>query len=274
MNTHKIIAITGATDGIGLLTAEKFVLLGHQVFIHGRSEAKLKAAETKLNALGRLPVISLQADLSDLKQVKHLAKELIDLLNKQGCTLDVLINNAGVFKLASPHLPNGQDQRFVVNTIAPYLLTKSLKPVLNEHSRVVNLSSAAQASVDIAALIGEKTIADDFNAYAQSKLALTQWTRQLANKLGNSTPVLIAVNPGSLLASKMVKQGFGVAGKDINIGADILVRASLADEFANASGLYFDNDSGDFSDPHNDALSPQKNASVVLAIEECLADFT
>jgi len=42
------------------------------------------------------------------------------------------------------------------------------------------------------------------------------------------TPVIVAVNPGSLLASKMVQEGLGVAGSDINIGADILTRAALS----------------------------------------------
>ncbi len=84
---------------------------------------------------------------------------------------------------------------------------------------------------------------DDMGAYAQSKLAITMWSRIMAEKLKDG-PMIVAVNPGSLLASKMVKEGFGVAGNDLSIGADILTRATLSDEFANASGKYFDNDSG------------------------------
>ena len=63
----------------------------------------------------------------------------------------------------------------------------------------------------------------DMEAYAQSKLAITAWSRYLANELTNG-PSVISVNPGSLLATKMVKEGFGIEGKDLNIGADILVR--------------------------------------------------
>jgi hypothetical protein len=83
--------------------------------------------------------------------------------------------------------------------------------------------------------------------------------------------MVVAVNPGSLLASKMVREGFGMAGKDINIGADILLRAALSDEFAQASGQYFDNDSGRFAPPHRDALDDAKVAEVVAAIEAALA---
>jgi hypothetical protein len=85
-------------------------------------------------------------------------------------------------------------------------------------------------------------------------------------------PVFIAVNPGSLLATKMVKEGFGMAGKDIHIGRDILVRAALSDEFSTASGTYFDNDSGQFSSPHADALDSGKSTQVMRAIEAVLAN--
>ncbi len=65
----------------------------------------------------------------------------------------------------------------------------------------------------------------------------------------------------------MVTDGFGVPGSDIGIGADILVRASLDDEFATASGSYFDNDARSFGPPHPDALDPQKNAALVQQLD-------
>ncbi|MCB1800010.1 MAG: oxidoreductase, partial [Gammaproteobacteria bacterium] len=85
--------------------------------------------------------------------------------------------------------------------------------------------------------------------------------------------VFVAVNPGSLLATKMVKEGFGMDGNDIRIGSDILIRAALSDEFAEASGLYFDNDKGRFASPHPDALDLQKCKDVVRVIEEVLAEM-
>ncbi|MCP3672786.1 MAG: hypothetical protein GY814_20665 [Gammaproteobacteria bacterium] len=54
-----------------------------------------------------------------------------------------------------------------------------------------------------------------------------------------SGPVAVAVNPGSMLGSKILKEGFGVAGKDTRIGAEILIRAALGDEFKNASASLF-----------------------------------
>jgi NAD(P)-dependent dehydrogenase (short-subunit alcohol dehydrogenase family) len=63
-----------------------------------------------------------------------------------------------------------------------------------------------------------------------------------------------------------------VTGSTDGIGAEILVRAALAEEFAAASGKYFDNGSGQFAKPHRDALDPQKSAQVVQAIEAFLAE--
>lgn len=133
----------------------------------------------------------------------------------------------------------------------------------------MNLSSAAQATVDVAALRGEHDL-DHMEAYAQSKLAITIWTRQMAQDLPEG-PVFIPVNPGSLLASKMVREGFGVAGSDLSIGADILCRAALSEEFAEASGRYFDNDSGKFAEPNASARDASQVAAVMRAIRDLAA---
>ena len=112
---------------------------------------------------------------------------------------------------------------------------------------------------------------DAGQAYAQSKLALTMWSRKLAESLGEDGPAIIAINPGSFLGSKMVKEAYGTAGKDLGIGAEILCRAALEDQFGAASGRYFDNDSGRFADPHLDALDADKTNELVNSIDAILA---
>ena len=133
---------------------------------------------------------------------------------------------------------------------------------------MINLSSAAQSPVDLEALLGNKKISEDFSAYAQSKLAITMWSRALAEE--NPELVVFAVNPGSMLASKMVKDNFGVAGNDISIGAKILTRLALDERVSTHSGEYFDNDVGKFSEPHSDGVDFQKCQIVVKTIESVL----
>lgn len=264
----KTILITGSTDGIGLATAKSLVELGHTVLLHGRSEAKLIAARSQLLELsGEAQIETYLADLSVIDEVKALATAV----SNSHSQLDVLINNAGVYVVPEKVSVDGLDVRFVVNTIAPYLLTQQLLPVLGPTGRVVNLSSAAQAPVNPNDL-AKPSHMDDGAVYAQSKLALTMWSRQMALSHVNNGPVIVAVNPASLLGSKMVKQAYGVAGGDLQKGADVLVRAALSEEFADASGLYFDNDKDRFSSPHQDAVNPEKIAAITKKIEEILAN--
>jgi len=261
---QKLILITGSTDGIGLETARKLSAEGHKILLHGRNRSKLDAAKQMLGG----DADGYVADLSNMADVEELATSVAAKRKK----IDVLINNAGVFKTPDPITADGLDVRFVVNTFAPYALTQRLLPLMDATGRIINLSSAAQAPVNLEALAGQARLSD-MEAYAQSKLAITIWSRELAKKLPDG-PIVVAVNPGSMLASKMVKESFGVAGNDLGIGADILCRAALSDEFATATGKYFDNDSGRFAEPHPDALDSQKSQKVMDVIEAILSRST
>lgn len=258
----KTILITGATDGLGRATAIALARQGHNIIAHGRNAQKLEQLQAEVGAT----LSTVQADMSDLSQVAQMGRDLIKTHDR----IDVVINNAGVFKTTQPRLSNGIDVRFVVNTFAPVLLSNILLPNMPMDGRLVHLSSAAQASVDVDALKGTRKL-QDMEAYAQSKLALTMWSQVFAAKHPDG-PVSVAVNPGSLLATKMVREGFGTSGNDLNIGVDILIRAALADEFATASGQYFDNDSGQFAQPHPDAAVAAKVAGVIEGIEAEIAD--
>jgi NAD(P)-dependent dehydrogenase (short-subunit alcohol dehydrogenase family) len=264
---QKTILLTGATDGIGLAATKKLVNMGHHLILHGRNSTKLTALEKELSIPTDTSCVETYlADLSQLDDVQR----LIERVTEQHDHIDVLINNAGVFKTAEPINAAGLDVRFVVNTIAPYLLSKKLLPLMDPSGRIINLSSAAQSPVNLQALTGLQRIDNDFEAYAQSKLAITAWSYSLAERINQQGPKIISLNPGSMLASKMVKQAFGVAGKDINIGAEILIRAALSDEFESANGQYFDNDAGEFATPHADAVNPQICEAIIQSIESVL----
>ena len=259
----KTILITGASDGIGLEAAKLLASDGHRVLLHGRSTSKLARVLEQHPVLADCHVIA--ADLSDLAATARMAQEV----KRRFGALDVLINNAGVFAVADPATPSGLDARFVVNTIAPYLLTRELLTIFAPEGRILNLSSAAQSPLSEPALLGKEPLSDSA-AYAQSKLAITSWSRSLALELPNG-PAIIAVNPGSLLATKMVRDAYGLAGKDVGHGARILAELATSPDHAEASGLYFDNDAERFAPPHPDALAPSKGARLIQLMDDILS---
>lgn len=262
----KVILITGATDGIGFETAKSLVQLGHHVIVHGRSESKAENVIGRLASLKNVNAVNtVICDLSNLNSVRSMVSEVTERFGN----LDVLINNAGVYATSEPTTEAGLDVRFAVNTLAPYLLTKQLLPSMSSTSRVVNLSSAAQAPVKLDALKGNIKVGDG-EAYAQSKLALTMWSHYLGAQNKQSGPMIVSVNPKSLLGSKMVKEAYGIAGGDIRLGAEILVRAALSDEFATAHGCYYDNDIESFSNPHPDAMNTEKIATIINTLDSIL----
>ena len=102
----KKILITGATDGIGLETANMLAEGGHTLLLRGRSEEKLaSAAEAVAKIDGSGTIKTYLADLSDMVAVEALATAVI----ADSQSLDVLINNAGVFKMSNPMTADGFD---------------------------------------------------------------------------------------------------------------------------------------------------------------------
>ncbi|ULC58203.1 SDR family NAD(P)-dependent oxidoreductase [Flaviramulus sp. BrNp1-15] len=262
---NKTVIITGSTDGIGKLTALKLAKEGHTVYVHGRSEAKVNSVIKDIKeASNNQNIKGLVADFSDLKAVSKLAEQIKNEIPK----IDVLINNAGILKSKTAQNEDGLDIRLVVNYLAPYVLTNAILPIIKnaEAPRIINLSSAAQTPVSEAVLLGREQVSEN-NSYAQSKLALTMWSFNLAKQEPNIS--VIAVNPGSLLNTKMVAEAYGQHWSPVEKGVDILYDLALLEQYKNDSGKYFDNDKGHFSSAHADAYSHEK-INNLLALTDSL----
>lgn len=263
----KTILITGSTDGIGKGAALALAQQGHQVLLHGRNADKLAATEDEIaDSAPEAQLATYQADLVNPGEVVAMAKAVVSDHDQ----IDALLNNAGIVKTSETVGASGHDARYLVNTFAPIILTRHLMELLGPGSRVVNTSSAAQAPIVAEHLTGAEPIGDDFIAYSQSKLALTMWSRRMAAAHPQG-PSFYAVNPGSLLATKMVVEGFGMEGNDPTKGIRILTEGAVGELFEGHSGEYFDNDAGnplgDWGAPHDDALDEAKCDAVLALIE-------
>lgn len=262
----KTIIITGSTDGIGKLAAIKLAKDGHEIYIHGRNREKLANVISEIKSASKNSNIrGFAADLSTIDSVQQLAKGIASEVPK----IDVLINNAGVYNSSVSKNQNGFDMRFAVNYFAPYVLTNELLSIIEKSptARIINLSSAAQAPVSLEALEGNISITEQA-AYAQSKLALTMWSFNLATQLSNIQ--VIPVNPGSLLNTNMVKEAFGTHWSSADKGANILYDLAVSAQHKDITGKYFDNDKGSYGNAHADAYNQSKIEDLIKKTEAIL----
>lgn len=262
----KNILITGSSDGIGKLAAIRFAKEGHSLYLHGRDQKKLTSVIEEVKAeSGNDRVDGFIADFSNLDEVREMANQI----KKQLSHIDILINNAGVFKSSENYNKDGLDLRFVVNYVSHYLLTKELLPLLKRDSgtRIINLSSAAQASISYGAVLNREPISMK-ESYAQSKLALTMWSLVLSNQLEGVT--VIAVNPGSLLNTKMANEAYGQHWSPAEKGSDILYDMAISKEHEDKTGKYFDNDNRIYAYAHPDMYDQEALDQLIEVTESII----
>lgn len=205
--------MTGATSGIGLATATALMAAGWRVIIHGRSEEKCRAAIAAARAAAvrtagvqeTEPDIAV-CDLGSLTEVRDLAGDIAQRFD----SLDVLINNAGVFTARRRETADGFEMQFGVNHLAPFVLTQLLLPLLakSPSGRVIAVSSGSHRSGRIhwknLQLSG---LYSGLAAYGQSKLANVLFAFELQRRLSaNSRIESYALEPG-LVNTEMGEKG-------------------------------------------------------------------
>ncbi len=186
--------VTGATAGIGLETARELSRLGHEVWVHGRSEASASLAVEALRAdAPSAALVPVAADLASLDEVRTLAQSL------RNAELDHVIHNAGVVMPTATATVDGFETTWAVNHLAPFLLTALLIDGLlkRAQARVITVSSSGHHSgrihFDDVNLEGRY---DHITAYCQSKLANVLFTEELARRTVGTSLVAHALDPG------------------------------------------------------------------------------
>jgi NAD(P)-dependent dehydrogenase (short-subunit alcohol dehydrogenase family) len=250
--TGRTILVTGATNGLGLATAEALARMGAAVIIHGRSSDKAKRVVTGLvRVTGNQQVSFVQADFASLADVRRLAEDLNERLPR----LDGLINNAGTAVIGRPMTltGDGYEITFAVNHLAPFLLTNLLLDKIKKSApaRIVVVASEAHRSVklDLDDLMGERG-GVGFRAYSRSKLANILFARALAKRLEGSGVTVNAVHPGvvhtgllsmSSTPYKLIMILGGWLMKSAQQGARTTVYLASSPEVEGRSGGYYAN---------------------------------
>ena len=203
--------VTGATAGIGKITATVLAAMGARLVITGRNPQKTKeSAQQIIFETGNKSVDYLIADYADLQQVRDLAVEFKSRYSR----LDVLVNNAGAFFNTRKLTVTGVEMTLMVNHLASFLLTNLLlENILNgEPARILNVSSDAhkQGTMDFDDLGFAKGYSG-MKAYGRSKLANILFTYELARRLKDSNVTVNALHPGHV-ATDIWKTNFKIIG--------------------------------------------------------------
>jgi NAD(P)-dependent dehydrogenase (short-subunit alcohol dehydrogenase family) len=237
------ILITGANTGIGFATAEQLVKQGQHVILACRNPQKAQAAQEQLRASnqGQVDVVGL-----DLNSLELTAKAADEIAERYG-SLDVLINNAGLFAKTKQFSADGFEQQFGVNYLGHFLLTQKLIPVLQQapKARIVHLASIAHWAGSIKP---NKFHAEGFYNplfyYGQSKLANLLFSNALAERLANSTITNNALHPGGVASDiyrqlpKPVYEVMKLGLVPTSVPAKLITEMAIGDSWANRNGEY------------------------------------
>jgi len=276
----KTCLITGSTSGIGKEIAIGLAKMKANVILVGRNKAKCQetAEEICRNAsvdTNKNQVSYLLADLSSQESIHQLAKKFLDTYQ----SLDILINNAGVF--LSRHLTtvDGIEYTFAVNHLAPFLLTNLLfeRMKASSPSRIITTSSVAHrgAHINFDNLQFERGKYNGVQAYRQSKLANILFSKELARRSSGTGVTSNCFHPGgvrtNLIQSSpwhyrliwLIITPFLISPRK---GADTAVYLASSSMVENVSGEYFVNRKS--VDPSGLADDPQLAAKLWMTSEE------
>lgn len=203
------VIITGASKGFGKALAEKFAFENHDLYICSRNAVALYKTVDEL--LTRFPDITVKAKPFDLS-IKEQAKEFGHWVLEFGISIDILINNAGLFLPGSVHNEDeGVLEKMIdVNLYSAYHLTRVLIPkmIKQKSGHIFNMCS-------IASFQSYK----NGGAYSISKFALAGFSKNLREELKNFGIKVTAVFPGAAFTDSW--SGSGVDPKRIMEAGDI-----------------------------------------------------
>ena len=242
----KTIVITGATSGIGLVTAGKLASNGNNVLATARNIERGNALlsyykNSYPNGKGTIKII-----VCDLSSFESIVRACHQISVENRC-VDVLINNAGIWNFSYRESQNYIEETLQVNVLAPLLINYLLLDVLSKSNQAKSIFTASalhQGNVDLNSLESRGHFSG-INAYRQSKLEIILLCRLLAKKLASSGVGVYCQHPG-LVSTKLGRDAnwfsnlfFRVFGLPPEKGARTLIYLTEEDKNKLVTGEYY-----------------------------------
>ncbi|GAA2717914.1 MULTISPECIES: oxidoreductase [Streptomyces] len=198
----RLAVVTGATGGIGYVTARELARAGAEVLVTGRDAGRARRAAERMAA--EAPGVRVRPDLLDLADLASVAG-FAQRMEHAGRPVDLLVNNAGVMAIRHRETSkDGFELTFATNHLGHFALTGRLLPLL--------LAARAPRVVTVSASLARSPMAElsdpqsthryhPMAAYAKSKLAGVLFTLELQRRADAAGAALacVAVHPGTSL---------------------------------------------------------------------------
>jgi len=221
--TDRVVAITGASSGLGESTAKLLASRGAKVVLGARRKDRIDSVVKEISATGG-KAAGFAVDVTNRRQVETFVKEAVDNFGR----VDVLVNNAGIMPIAPIGLLNVDewDRQIDVNVKGVlYGVAAVLPQMLKQKSgQIINLAS----------VFGIKVFAPGGTVYCATKAAVRTLTEGMRMELHSENIRCTVISPGAVLSelqnstsdpssAKFVKELYDKVG----ISADSVARAIL-----------------------------------------------
>lgn len=245
--TGRVVLVTGASSGIGRVTARDLAARGDTVVLVSRPDGRGAEVTEEIRATTGGDVHFLAADLSRLGDQRSLVADF----RARWSRLDVLVLNAGLFLGSRVETEDGIEQTWALNHLGvfvPAVLFADLLAASAPARVVVTSSNAALAGRFRWDDLGMRGRYRAWPAYAQSKLANQVFARELARRLAGTGVVAHSFHPGFVATAFGASAGRLASlvalaqrwfGRSPERGADTMTWLATADEPLRSSGAYW-----------------------------------
>lgn len=247
--TGQTAVITGANCGVGFAAARALAKGGARLILVCRSPDKARKARTQLLADGTADIHLVIADFSKLADVRRAASEVLDLCP----SIDVLINNAGVYSTVKTYTADNYETVFAVNHLASFLFTHLLLDRLKTSApaRIIQVNSQGHRfnGLDLNDWNWKQRFYTGLRSYGASKTAQLMSIWEYAEQLEDSGVTINAMHPGSVRSNVGANNGWVYRTfkkyfidptlDDPAISAQAIYWLATAPELATVSGRFY-----------------------------------
>jgi NAD(P)-dependent dehydrogenase (short-subunit alcohol dehydrogenase family) len=265
----KVCLVTGANSGLGKATALELARQRADVILVCRDSAKGEAALAEIRTRSQTGTAELLiVDLGSQRSVR----EAVDRFHEKHSRLDVLVNNAAVYKSSRTVTPDGLEAMFATNYLGHFLLTNLLLDALKTSSaaRVINITAPVTTRLNFDDLQSEKHFSTN-EAFGASKMSNLLFSNTLASRIADSHVTSNALHPG-LVKSNLLQDApaplrwiSNLISKTPEQAAQAVLYLTLSPELEDVTGKFFKGKTVSEPDPYSKDIQVQQRLWTISA---------